>query len=446
MKKQFLLAAGIVAVAGLLLTGCSTTGGGGAASTTAPGCAPYAKYGTLKNKTVTMYSGIVAPLATSYINSFKKFESCTGITVQFQGDTNFDSQIKVRIAGGNAPDLAVFAQPGQIKSLVGSKNIVQAPKGVAGNVNKFWSSSWKDYVEINGKIYGSPVDANVKSLVWYQPSRFKAAGYKIPTTLAQLKKLSDTIVASGAKPWCEGISAGSATGWPITDWMSQMMLIQSGPATYDKWVNNQIPFTAKAPKKALAEAGDFLKNSKYMNGGLGDVSSIAATTWTDAGVPVLSGKCAMYKQGSFQAGIFPKGTTVSPTGDVYAFYFPGVNTKTKPVLGGGDFLVAFSKRPEVQAFQTFMSSDTWANAMVAASPDGGWVTANTGMDNSKLTNPIDKLSAQILQDPKSVFRYSAADQMPPAVQAVFWAQSTKWILGQSTSDTLSTIQKSWANQ
>lgn len=440
-NRMFAASAGIVAAA-LGMAGCSSTGDAG------PGevgdCSDYAAYGTFENAKVTMYSAIVAPQDQAYLDSFAQFEACTGITIEFQGDKDFDSQIRVRLKGGNAPDVAVFAQPGIVKQLVEDGSIVAAPEGVVKNLDAFWSDSWKAYVEFGGTVYGAPLGANVKSLVWYSPSRFAEQGWEIPTTLDGLRALSDEIVASGAKPWCDGIGAGDATGWPVTDWMEEMMLRLYGADVYDKWVAHEIPFNGPEPTAALNAVGDYLKNPDYVNGGLGDVSSIASTEWVDAGLPVAAGQCAMYRQGSFYGGFWPEGTKVAADGDIFAFYLPSEDTSSKPVLGGGEFLVAFADRPEVQAFQQFMSSDTWANAMVAANHSGGWVTANTGMDASKLGNPIDRLSAETLQDPGAVFRYDGSDQMPPAVGAQsFWKNGTDWILGKSTKDTLDAIEASW---
>lgn len=450
MNTRLTGAAAVVGTCALLVSCSGSPSGdetvGGAPSTAAvdASCADYAQYGTFDGATVTIYSGIVAPQDQSHIDSYKKFEECTGITVEFQGEKEFDTQVQVRIKGGNPPDLAVFAQPGVVRQLVESGDIVPAPQGVTDNLDTFWSDSWKAYVTFDGTTYGAPLGANVKSLVWYSPKAFADAGYQVPTTQAELKELSDTIAATGAKPWCDGIGAGDATGWPVTDWMEEMMLRQSGADVYDQWIAHEIPFNGPEATAALDAVGDFLKNPDYVNGGLGDVSSIASTNWQDAGIPVSQGQCWMYRQGSFYGQMWPEGTTVAPDGDIYAFYFPAEDETSKPVLGGGEFLVAFSDRPEVQAFQTFLSSDTWANEMIAATPQGGWVTANTGADASVLTNPIDQLSMQILQDDKAVFRYDASDQMPAAVgTAAFWTNSTNWILGQSTKDTLDAIEAAW---
>ena len=190
--------------------------------------------------------------------------------------------------------------------------------------------------------------------------------------------------------------------------------------------------------------GEYLKNDKFVNGGIGDVKSIASTTFQDGGQPILQGQCYMHRQASFYAANWPEGTDVSENGQVFAFYFPSKDETAKPVLGGGEFILAFNDKPEVKAFQTFLSSDTWANAKADATPNGGWVSANNGLDANKLTSPIDKLSATILADPKAVFRFDGSDQMPAAVGSnSFWKQATNWITGQSTKATVDNIEKSW---
>jgi alpha-glucoside transport system substrate-binding protein len=431
----------------LLATACSVGADNDQAALDDPECAAYQQYGSFSGKRVSLYSGIVAPEDEPHINSYKKFERCTGITVEFQGEKEFDTQVQVRIKGGNPPDLAIFAQPGLVRQLVATGKAVEAPDTVAANVEKFWPEAWRSYVSVDGKLYGAPLGANVKSFVWYSPKEFAEKGYQVPKTLDELKALSDTIASSGRKPWCVGINSGDATGWPVTDWMEDMMLRLSGADTYDKWVDHKIPFNGPEATAALDAAGDYLKNPAYVNGGLGDVKSIASTTFQDAGLPILKGQCSLHRQGSFYAQNWPKGTDVSENGDIFAFYLPAKDESTKPVLGGGEFVVGFADRPEVKAFQTFLASDTWANEKVANTPGGGWISANKGLDATKLGNPIDKLSAEILQDPKAVFRYDGSDQMPGAVGAnSFWKGGTSWITGQSTRETLDAIEQSWPNQ
>ena len=129
----------------------------------------------------------------------------------------------------------------------------------------------------------------------------------------------------------------------------------------------------------------------------------------------------------------------------FAFYLPSISEDFgTPVLGGGEFVTAFSDRLEVQAFQTYLSTDVWANEKAKATPDGGWVSSNTGLDIANLSSPVDKLSAGILQSPDAVFRFDGSDQMPSAVGAgTFWKEMTAWITGKSTEDALNNIESSW---
>ncbi|MGB8649369.1 MAG: ABC transporter substrate-binding protein [Mycobacteriales bacterium] len=407
-------------------------------------CSAYSQYGNLKGKSVSIYTGIVTPEDKPQIDSYKPFEQCTGAKVNYEGDKSFEAQVLVRAKAGNPPDLAIVPQPGLVQQLVATGRAKPAPAEVSANVDKFWNKDWKAYGTVNGTFYAAPLGASVKSLVWYSPKEFKDKGYTVPTTLDELKALSDKIAATGKKPWCAGVGSGEATGWPITDWMEDMMLRLSGPDVYDQWVQHKIPFNSAAPTAALDKVGEFLKNPKYVNGGLGDVKSIASTTFQDGGLPILQGDCSFHRQASFYAANWPEGTKVAEDGDVFAFYLPGVDATSKPVLGGGEFILAFSDRPEVKAFQTYLSTDTWANNKVAATPNGGWVSANKGLDASKLVSPIDKLAAGILQDPKAVFRFDGSDQMPAAVGSdSFWKQATNWITGQSTKDTVNKIEASW---
>jgi alpha-glucoside transport system substrate-binding protein len=405
-------------------------------------CAQFSSFGDLKGKTVSVYTGIVTPEDTAYKDSYKPFEQCTGVTIKYEGDKAFETQILVRAKAGNPPDLAIVPQPGLLKQLVATGKAVEAPAEVSANVDKFWGEDWKAYATVDGKFYGAPSGASVKSLVWYSPSEFKEAGYTVPTTLDELKTLTDKMVADKKKPWCAGISSGEATGWPLTDWHEDMMLRLSGPETYDKWVNHEIPFNGPESTAALDAAGAYLKNPAYVNGGLGDVKSIATTTFQDAGLPILEGTCSLHRQASFYAANFPKGTKVAEDGDVFAFYLPGKTATDKPVLGGGEFNVAFADRPEVKAFQTYLSTDTWAN--IKAKLSQGWVSANNKIDPNNLSNPVDKLAATILLDPNATFRFDGSDQMPAAVGSnAYWKQTTSWITGQDTKTTVDNIEKAW---
>jgi alpha-glucoside transport system substrate-binding protein len=456
-RKTFALASAITLAATLAACSSDTTNeGDNNGEGTAADCSAFEKYGDLSGKTVSVYTSIIAPEDTPHIESYKPFEECTGAKINYEGSKEFEAQLPVKLAAGDPPDIAFIPQPGLLQTIVQQygDQIVPASAGTVENIDQYFAESWKGYGSVDGTFYAAPLGANVKSFVWYSPQAFAEHGYEVPETYDDLIALSDKIVedaqanGTGAKPWCAGIGSGDATGWPATDWLEDMMLRTAGIEKYNDWISNDLKFDDPVVADALAKVGAILKNPDYVNGGIGnDVASIATTEFQDGGLPIVtSGLCFMHRQASFYAANWPEGTNVSPDGDVFAFYFPGLTADSRPVLGGGEFVAAFSEREEVAAFQAYLSSPEWSNARADATPEGGgWVSPNSGLDREKLKSDIDKLSFDLLGDTTQDFGFDGSDLMPGEVGAgSFWTEMTAWI-AQDKSDeaVLKAIQDSW---
>lgn len=441
----------------LLLAACGADqieGGGGSASedgvdtATEIDCAPYEEFGDLDGTAVSLYTSILPPEDQPYIDAFVPFEECTGVDVTYEGSGEFEAQLLVRTQAGNPPDIALFPQPGLLQTIVrDTGTVVPAPDVVEAAVDEYYGPDWKLYGTVDDEFYAAPNSANAKSFVWYSPSAFADAGYEVPETWDDMLALSDQIVEDNPggeiKPWCAGIGSGDATGWTATDWMEDVMLRTAGPDVYDQWVNHEIPFDDPAVATALETVGNILKNEDYVNGGIGGVQSIASTTFQDGGLPVLDGTCFMHRQASFYAANWPEGTEVAEDGDVFAFYLPPINEEFgNPVLGGGEFVGAFDDRPEVQAFQLYMTSPEFINLRAQG---GQFIPPHSELDVNNLTNPIDTLSAELLTDENATFRFDASDLMPGAVGAgSFWTEMTAWIAeDKADAEVLSSIEASW---
>ena len=437
----------VTAAAGLslLAASCSSSSGGTTAAPTLTGdCAQYQAYAGHAGTSVSMFASIISPESDSLQKSWSDFEKCTGITIKYEGSNDFESQLGVRVAGGTAPDLAIIPQPGLLAQMVKTHKVVKPPAATVTNEDK-WAPIWKQYATVNGTFYAAPMSANMKSLVWYSPKAFAAAGYQVPTTWDQLMSLSSQIATSGkGKPWCGGIGSGTATGWPATDWLEEVVLRQYGGSVYDDWVSHKITFSDPKIQAAMKTVADWMQNPAWVNGGFGNVKTIASTTFQDAGKPILNGQCWMLQQASFYEAQWPTGTKVGPDGDVFAFYLPAIGSSVPtPVEGGGEFVTAFSSRPEVQAVQNYLSTAAWADARIKVAP--GWVSANTGVDQTLYTDPIDKLSAQYLTKSDSTFRFDASDLMPAAIgSGEEWKAMTAWFgQGWSTQQVGSDIDGAW---
>ncbi|GHH78500.1 alpha-glucoside ABC transporter substrate-binding protein [Kitasatospora indigofera] len=446
-RRRLLVAPAVLALA--LTAACSNSSGGsgggsGSAAALTGDCAKFQPYAGHSGTKVTMFASILSPESDNLEKSWADFSKCTGIKISYEGSNDFESQLPVRVTGGNAPDFAIIPQPGLLAQMVKTGKVVKPPAGTVANEDK-WSPVWKTYGSVNGTFYAAPMSANMKSLVWYSPKILKDAGIEVPKTWADLMAASDKLAkAGGAKPWCGGIGSGTATGWPATDWLEEIVLGSYGGEVYDQWVDHKVKFSDEKITTAMQTLAGWMQNPAWVNGGIGDVKSIATTTFQDAGAPILAGKCAMLQQASFYEAQWPKGTKVAADGDVFAFHLPAVNPAVpNPVEGGGEFLAAFSDRPEVQAVQDYLSSSDWASSRVKTA--SGWVSANQGVDKSLYTDPIDQLSASKLTDPTATFRFDASDLMPAAVgSGQEWKSLTAWFAeGQSIQRVTADIDAAW---
>ena len=414
----------------------------------AAGCEAYADYMGNEGTTVNVFTSILPPEQQLFEEAWAQFEECTGIDIVYEGSDQFEAQLPTRIAGGNAPDIAFIPQPGLLAKLVADGGPVPASAGATAFVDEYWNPAWKQYGTVDGTFYAAPLGSNMKSFVWYNPQTFAANGYTVPTTWDELWALSDQMVADGIKPWCGGLESGGATGWPATDWLEQVMLRLYGGEVYDQWVNHEITFQSPEVEAAMDVIAGWMKNPEYVNGGYGDVQTIAITPFQDAGAGIAAGtECGMLQQASFYANFwqnFDESAVVGPEGTAYAFYLPEISSDIpQPVVGGGEFVTAFSDRPEVQAVQSYLASPDFHTNKAAL---GNWVSANSGVPlDTYAAGSIDQLSAEFLTNPDGIFRFDASDLMPAAVGAgAMWTEMTAWFAeDKPTSEVLADIDAAW---
>ena len=396
-----------------------------------------------KGKKVSIFSPVRdsdtdRPIA-DYVAAYQPLVDCTGVEIVWEGTDQFETEINVRLEGGNAPDVIDFPQPGLMASLARKGSLKELPADVAAHTNNDFIEGWNTYSTVDGKVYGIPGRSNIKSLVWYSPKAFTDGGYAIPESLDDLKALSDKIAADGGTPWCVGAESGVATGWVLTDWMEDFMLRVNGEKVYDQWVNHEIPFND--PKViAVADAvGEYVKNPDYL-GGEALVKAIATTKFQDGGLPILDNKCYMHRQASFYSGIWPEGTTIGADGAVNFFYLPSPAGGPKYMLGAGDIYAAGTDKPESFDVLRYTGSVDYQQVIIDKRSE---LSPNKNIDTSKITDPLVK-SLSDLQKGADVFRFDASDLMPGAVGAgTFWTEITAWVIGGSTEDFVNNVEKSW---
>jgi alpha-glucoside transport system substrate-binding protein len=395
---------------------------------------------------VTVFGPWLGPDQENVEAVLSAFASESGHDVRYVGSDSFEQQIMVDAEAGSAPNVAIFPQPGLASDMAKRGFLTPLAPDTADWVRKNYAAgqSWVDLGTFEGKngkkdLYGFFYKVDVKSLVWYSPENFDDAGYDIPTSMEELKALSDQIVEDGGTPWCIGLGSGGATGWPATDWVEDMMLRTQPPEVYDGWVNNSVKFNDPRVVAAIEEFGAFARNDKYVAGG---ASAVASTDFRDSPKGLFSSppQCYMHRQASFIPAFFPEGTEVGEDADF--FYFPAYANKNlgKPVLGAGTVWAITNNSKGARDLLKFLREPKAHEIWMARK---GFLTPHLGVDPTKFADPTLRKMNDILLK-ATTFRFDGSDLMPGAVGAgTFWTGMVDYTGGKSAKAVADQIQKSW---
>ena len=314
--------------------------------------------GSFKGDVITIAGSMQGKDEENLLATVSCFEKATGAVVKYSGSRDFAALIVADLQSNNAPNIAIFPQPGLAGDMAKEGYLSPLGSDLASWMTENYGagSSWVDlgtYTGKNGKkdFYGFAFKQDLKSLVWYSPEQFEDNGYEIPTTMEALIELSDQMVADGNTPWCIGVESGNATGWTATDWMEDLMLRTASPAKYDQWVSNELPFNSPEVMNAMEIYGQFSRNDDYVAGGS---ASVATTFFGDApkGLFTSPAQCMMHRQASFIPAFFPEKGKEVENGEADFFYFPPFASQNlgNPVLGAGTLYTITKDSPATRAF------------------------------------------------------------------------------------------------
>lgn len=367
-------------------------------------------------------------------------------TATVEASSAFEEQSKIRVEGGNPPEVIMYPQPGSVvEQAKAGKAIALEDLGFKiEDLNAMFGEYFMSFGEYNGKHYGIPTNINYKSMIWYAKDDFDAKGYEIPKTWTELIALSTQMASDGVSPWCLGVESGGATGWPATDWMEDIMLRTAGPDVYDKWVKHEIPFNDPAVVKAGELFGEVLFGEKFVLGGAGNAPAV---NFGDSVGPMFDtpAKCYMHRQANFINAFFPE--TAKAGVDYDWFPFPSIDQTGDSVLFAGEMSAVFKDTPAVRdALQRF------AGAEVQCAQGGSTATSRISPNvdvkpdcyaNDLLAQAAGVLSAAVKAGNA---RFDASDLMPSAVgSGSFWTGMVKYMQGGpgSLKGVLDDIEKNW---
>jgi alpha-glucoside transport system substrate-binding protein len=365
----------------------------------------------------------------SELDIFMKIADAAGVKVDFNTTRDLNAVLAAGVQAKTLPDIAILPNPGKLQEL--AKQGVLKPLDYLSKADlKNYAKTWINLGSYGGKLYGVYFKVANKSVIWYNPKEFKKNGWTVPKTWAELIALNKKIVAAGKTPW----SIGADIGWPLSDWIENIMIRTAGPEVYDKWINHEIAWTDPAVKKAFQVWGEIVGDPRNLAGG---IDGALATTFQTGAIAVFqeNPKAYLYYEGDFMGGIVTSQLPDVKLGeDMDFFAFPPIEPQYGvPVVGGADVFVAFSDKPAVKKLMKFLTT-VKANEIAVKN---GFLSQNKGVPLSAYPNIVNKNSASILTKAE-IYVFDASDLMPPAVgnQGGLWDACKKFIQDPSKLDSI----------
>ena len=336
----------------------------------------------------------------------------TGVPISYTSERDLPTVLPTRVAGGNAPEIAMIPRPGIIQQLVDDEVAVPlADLGLDGaTLGANYAQGVLDLGTFNGDLYGLLTASNSKSTFWYKPPSFAAAGYEIPDTVSELQTIIEAYVAAGATP----LAIGGLDGWTLTDWFENLFVRVAGPEAYNQlFVTHEIEWTDPLVVETMELFVALISpTAERLAGGAAGTTS---TGFIDAFNIVLRGDAEMYYEGGFMGNFARDNFPDLVPGEDYSFFtFPSVDPAYgKPVVGGGDFAVAFAD-DESTALVMGCFASAEANTVWASQVLGNRITPHRGVPADTHADPLTRLEAAGIAG-ADIFVFDGSDLAPGAV-------------------------------
>ena len=342
-----------------------------------------------------------------------RFESETGASVTYTstGD-DIAAVLTPRIAGGDAPDVAMLPQPGLLNDFA-TQGVLQPIEDAAGaTVDENYASIWRTLGSVDDTLYGVWFKAANKSLWWYNAQVFSDAGVKPPKSFDGLMETAETVNDFGVTP----ISVGGADGWTLTDQFENIYLTTAGPEKYDQLARHEIPWTDASVKTALTTMGELLQPGLIAGG-----PDAALQTEFPASVSQVFADppdAAMVMEGDFVAGVIDSDTTATVGDEAKVFPYPAADSDVAPVVVAGDMAVLMNDSEAGRAFVEYLATPEAATIWAKL---GGFISPNRNVPLKSYNDKITRTIAKQVIDAGDDLRFDMSDLQPAAFGATVGA-------------------------
>lgn len=385
--------------------------------------------GTPTVKDVTVWTAWGGNELKAFEDVLKPFEQSTGITVHVTTNRDSTTQIANGIAAGtDLPDIApATSDPTQLKDWVSKGVIKPVETALGSDFATYVSNTYPGLVTppagqtgddpfigiIGGKHYYLMIKYQIKGLFWYNKKVFTGTA---PKTWSDLLAIDPS--QYGAKNlFCAGVESGAASGWPASDDIDNIIMRQSGPDVYTKWINGKQKWTSPEIKQGYQTLLQMTAGNVY-----GGPNYVLSTNFQKAGDPLFN------PEGSFKAGcLFLEQATFQPS--FFKQNFPSLQAGVDfdffghPSMGNSQFdgnyngfydnYAMYNDTPAARQLMAWMvtsqAQQIWASSGVSLSSN----------KNTTYTDPVFKNAATVAASGTNML-ITAGDYMPTDMRNAYW--------------------------
>lgn len=402
-----------IAMGALIVAGCSSGGGGGTASAT----------------DVTVWTAWGGNELKAFQDVLKPFEAANNIKVHVTTNRDSTTQIANGIAAGtDLPDIApATTDPVQLKDWVSKGKILPVETALGDQFSTYISNTYPGLVTppagttgddpyigiIGGKHYYEMIKYQIKGLFWYNKKVFTGTA---PKTWSDLMAINPS--QYGAKNlFCAGVESGAASGWPASDAIDNIIMRQSGPDVYTKWIQGTQKWTSPEIKQGYQTLLQMTAGNVY-----GGTNFVLSTNFAKAGDPMFKPEgnfkagCLFLEQATFQPGFFTQDFPNLQAGVDFDFF-------GHPSMGNSQFDGNYNGFYDNYA----MYNDTPAARklmqwMVTPQAQQIWASSGVSLSSNKsttYTDPVFKAAALVAQSGTNML-ITAGDYMPTDMRNAYW--------------------------
>lgn len=273
-----------------------------------------------------------SPEYAAFLAVVRPFEQEHHVQVIAESSRAPVQQLDADLAAGDLPDVVDLPNPAEVYQYK-RRGLKPLAIDLGG-----YDQPWRGLAELGTHtVYAVPVKADVKSLLWFREG-------PAPASWTALRALS-----RHGTPWCLGLASGSASGWPGTDWVADVMLSRYGAAAYTSWLGGQLPWTSADVRYAWNTWGQLMRGGAAITGG---AKAALRTAFNDAPDEIGSGQCQL-EHGALSA----LGLSQKSVGGYDYTRFPSVTgAPSAPILVSGDFMAMFTSNPNAEELLAYLAS------------------------------------------------------------------------------------------